>query len=45
MKNVGVYSVQGDVAENIASLPQGSPHQCYGLVKCSINEVITAEQI
>ena len=42
MKNVGVYSVQGDVAENIAALKTASSN---GLVKCSINEVITAEQI
>ena len=42
MKNVGVYSVQGDVAENIAALKAASSN---GLVKCSINEVITAEQI
>ena len=42
MKNVGVYSVQGDVAENIAALKAASSN---GLVKCSIKEVITAEQI
>ena len=42
MKNVGVYSVQGDVAENIAALKAASSN---GLVKCSIEEVITAEQI
>ena len=41
MKNVGVYSVQGDVAENIAALKAASSN---GLVKCSINEVM-AEQI
>ncbi len=42
MKTVGVYSVQGDVAENIAALENASLH---GSVKCTAKTVISPEQI
>ena len=42
MKTVGVYSVQGDVAENIAALENASLH---GSVKCTAKTVISSEQI